>query len=158
MKSEPIDVLPLNLYCAAAAELLSLSEAYMAGLYPAESNHMESAASLAADNVVFVGVHRAGQVVACGAVKIVGDDGAYGEIKRVFVPEQQRGRGYSKAIMHHLEAELRARRIPVVRLETGISQPEALGLYRSLGYLARGPFGRYQHDRLSVFMEKRLDT
>lgn len=157
MKSEQIDVLPLDPYCPAATELLSLSDSYMAGLYPAESNHMESADSLAGDNVVFLGLHRAGQVVACGAVKIVEDGIGYGEIKRVFVPEQQRGRGYSKAIMRHLEAELTARRIAVVRLEAGISQPEALGLYRSLGYLARGPFGSYQPDPLSVFMEKRLD-
>ena len=44
----------------------------------------------------------------------------------------------------------------VARLETGIHQPEALGLYRRLGYVERGPFGSYALDPLSVFFEKRL--
>jgi putative acetyltransferase len=40
-------------------------------------------------------------------------------------------------------------------LETGIRQPEALGLYERLGFVRRGPFGDYAEDPLSVFMEKR---
>ena len=43
-----------------------------------------------------------------------------------------------------------------MRLETGIYQPEALGLYRSAGYVEREAFGDYVPDPLSVFMEKRL--
>lgn len=39
-------------------------------------------------------------------------------------------------------------------LETGISQPEALGLYERSGYARRGPFGAYAEDPLSVFMHK----
>ena len=42
----------------------------------------------------------------------------------------------------------------LLRLETGVLQPEALGLYRKLGYRERGPFGAYAADPLSVFMEK----
>jgi putative acetyltransferase len=38
----------------------------------------------------------------------------------------------------------------------GVSQPEALGLYRKLGYAERGPFGRYKSDPLSVFLEKKI--
>jgi len=41
-------------------------------------------------------------------------------------------------------------------LETGISQPEALGLYERSGYVRRGPYGDYPDDPLSVFMHKRL--
>jgi putative acetyltransferase len=44
----------------------------------------------------------------------------------------------------------------LLRLETGVRQPEALGLYRKLGYRERGPFGAYKPDPLSVFMEKRV--
>lgn len=43
-----------------------------------------------------------------------------------------------------------------IRLEAGIYQPEALGLYRRLGYVERGPYGDYAPDPLSVFMEKQL--
>lgn len=117
---------------------------------------MESADSLASSNMVFVGLYADARLIGCGAVKISNDDVTYGEIKRVFVPEQERGQGYSKRIMVHLEEELRTRQIFLARLETGIKQPEALGLYRRLGYLERGPFGKYKEDPLSVFMEKRL--
>jgi putative acetyltransferase len=43
-----------------------------------------------------------------------------------------------------------------LRLETGIYQPEALGLYRSAGYAEREAFAPYAPDPLSVFMEKIL--
>jgi putative acetyltransferase len=56
--------------------------------------------------------------------------------------------------MQFLETELEHRGIRLYRLETGIKQPEALGLYRKLGYRERPPFGSYRADPLSVFMEK----
>jgi putative acetyltransferase len=59
--------------------------------------------------------------------------------------------------MEKLESHLKTNGIALARLETGISQPEALGLYRRLGYVEREPFGAYAADPLSVFMEKRLD-
>jgi putative acetyltransferase len=40
-----------------------------------------------------------------------------------------------------------------LRLETGISQLEALGLYERAGFRRRGPFGEYREDPLSFFME-----
>jgi putative acetyltransferase len=85
------------------------------------------------------------------------DDGRYGELKRVFVLESHRGKGYSKAIMEKLEGHLKSSGIALARLETGIRQPEALGLYKRLGYVERAPFGAYVADPLSIFMEKRLD-
>ena len=49
------------------------------------------------------------------------------------------------------------RGVRLFRLETGIKQTEAVGLYRKLGYRERHPFGAYRPDPLSVFMEKSLD-
>ena len=136
-------------------ELIAASDAFYSGLYPAESNHLESSADLKRDNVIFIGGRIEGRLVASGAAKIMRDDGEYAEIKRVFVLDQYRGRGLSNQIMHYLETELRNRGVTVFRLETGVRQPEALGLYRKLGYRERGPFGSYRPDPLSVFMEKR---
>ncbi len=50
----------------------------------------------------------------------------------------------------------RRRGFVAVRLETGIYQPEAIGLYRKYGYVEIEPFGSYLPDPLSLFMEKRL--
>jgi putative acetyltransferase len=140
-----------------AQALIAMSDTYMTALYPAESNHLESARALKAPNVLFLGCFLQGQLVGCGAVKILSDDGRYGELKRVFVLESHRGKGYSKAIMEKLEDHLRNSGIALARLETGIRQPEALGLYKRLGYVERAPFGAYVEDPLSIFMEKRLD-
>lgn len=139
-----------------ARPLIAMSDAYMAALYPSESNHLESVAALLHPNVFFVGCFLDDRIVGCGAIKMLSDDGHYGEIKCVFVLSSHRGKGYSRAIMEHLEGRLKSLGVTLARLETGIRQPEALGLYRRLGYLERGPFGAYMEDPLSVFMEKRL--
>lgn len=136
--------------------LLALSDEYMGGLYPPESNHLEPAEALCAGNVIFLGAFAGDTLVGCGAVKLMTDDGHYGEIKRVYVTEERRGRGISRRIMDELEARLLANGVTVARLETGIRQPEALALYERIGYAYRPPFGRYRLDPLSVFMEKRL--
>jgi putative acetyltransferase len=140
----------------AAQRLIALSDAHMDADYPAQSNHPESVPGLQLPNVRFVGGYVDGELVACGAVKVLHDDGSYGEIKRMFVLDSQRGKGYSKAILRTLEAHLGQSSIRLARLETGIRQIEALGLYRRQGYAEPGPFGAYGLDPLSVFMEKRL--
>jgi putative acetyltransferase len=136
--------------------LLAQSDAYMATLYPPESNHMEDVEALRKHNVLFVGASIDADLAGCGAVKTMRDDGVYGEIKRVFVAPEYRGRGISRAIMAVLERHLIEQGVPFSRLEMGALQPEALGLYRRLGYGERPPFGKYQPDPQSLFMEKRL--
>ena len=143
--------------CAGARRLIALADALMTTLYPAESNHFESAEALAQPHVRFVGIHAGDELIACGGVKLLQNDGRYGEIKRVFVLPEQRGKGLARAIMAALELQLVREGYPLARLETGIAQPEALGLYRALGYVERTPFGDYRPDALSVFMEKRLE-
>lgn len=140
----------------APARLIEQSDAYMASLYPPGSNYLESAAALRKPNVAFFGAFIGYELVACGAVKILEHDVSYGEIKRVFVVGRHRGKGLAKAIMQRLESHLTTSGITVARLETGVKQPEALGLYRRLGYVEREPFGDYPPDPLSVFMEKKL--
>jgi len=61
-----------------------------------------------------------------------------------------------KHLLEKLEREAAAIGCRLARLETGPYQPEALALYAAAGYERRGPFGAYQDDPLSVFMEKRL--
>lgn len=153
MKIEPLN--PTN---PAARALIDQLDAYQESLYPPESNHLESAQALQLPNVLFVGAFLDTTLVGCGAVKMLEDDGVYGEIKRVFVREDHRGKGVSKAIMDFLETHLVERGVRVARLETGVRQPEAIGLYESLGYVQRPPFGPYRMDPFSLFMEKRLEN
>ncbi len=149
---------PLNPESSAARLLIAKADAYMAALYPSESNHLESVQALKLPNVLFLGGYLDGELVACGAAKTFVGDEIYGEIKRVFVLDHHRGKGLSKAIMQRLEAHLHATGVRIVRLETGIKQLKAISLYTNIGYVERGPFGGYCRDPLSIFMEKRLEA
>ena len=134
--------------------LLSASNAYMAALYPAESNHMTGIDALTAPNVRFLVARLDGVCVGCGAL-ILADDGS-AEIKRMWVEPEARGLKLGCRLLHAIEAEAGKYGIVMLRLETGILQPEAISLYRSEGFSEIEAFGSYMPDPLSVFMEKRL--
>ena len=138
--------------------IIAAADAYYIDLYPAESNHLVNREDLKKPNVIMIGCRIEGELVASGAARILEDEGSYAEIKRIFVLERYRGQGLSREIMRYLETELLNRGVSIFRLETGIKQPEALGLYRKLGYRDRGPFGSYVADPFSVFMEKEVGS
>jgi len=148
----------LNPQAADVKALVAAADAFYDGLYPEESTHLEALDDLNRANVLFVGCRVDGVLVASGAAKLMDDDDSYAEIKRVFVRDDYRGQGLSGMLMDYLETELYRRGVKLFRLETGVLQPEALGLYRKLGYRERGPFGAYHADPLSVFMEKRASA
>ena len=138
-------------------ELLEQSSQYHQALYPAESNHLVDVGQLTADNVRFLVARLGDNVIGCGAV-VIQHDGVekWGELKRMWVAAAQRGGGHGRAILQTLETLARQEGVSVLRLETGIRQPEALRLYRASGYQECAPFAGYALDPLSVFMEKRL--
>ncbi len=140
---------------ADVAALLAASESLAYALYPPQSVHMLDVAELTRPSVRFLVARSAeGTAEGCGAV-VLEDDGT-AELKRMFVTPSARGRGLGASLLGRLEDEARRAGVGVIRLETGVQQPEAIGLYRRFGYVDRGPFGRYAEDPLSVFMEKRL--
>jgi putative acetyltransferase len=133
--------------------LLAAGDALSASLYPAESNHMLDVSALLEPAVTFLVARQDGLAVGCGAlVRKAG----YGEIKRMFVADAARGHGIGRRLLAAIESEARNFGLSVLRLETGIRQPAAIGLYRSCGYREVAPFGDYGPDPLSVFMEKTL--
>lgn len=136
-----------------AAELLAALDEYQSGLYPPTSTHLLPAAELAQG--VFLGAFADGRLVGCGGY--VRHDG-YGELKRMFVRPEARGRCVGELLLAELERRAQAEGVTVLRLETGVRQPAAIRLYERAGYVRRGPFGGYTDEPLSVFMEKRLQS
>ncbi|GAC1041090.1 GNAT family N-acetyltransferase [Rhizobium sp. No.120] len=134
--------------------LLDMSNAYAESLYPAESNHMLDLSSLEKVEVTFWVARVESAIVGCCALVEAGDGTA--EIKRMFVDPAARGQRVARGLMETLEAAALEKGLSAVRLETGIYQPEAIGLYRKFGYVEIPAFGSYQPDPLSLFMEKRL--
>jgi putative acetyltransferase len=134
--------------------MLERLDAYCAALYPAESNHLMDLSSLMQDDVLFL-VARDIDGSAVGCAALVNRDG-YGEIKRMFVDERRRGLGAGCQLLEHIALFASMAGLRHLKLETGIHQPEAIGLYERCGFARCAPFGEYRPDPLSVFMEKSL--
>jgi putative acetyltransferase len=136
-------------------EMIQELDHYMGRLYPAESNHLMDIDSLVQRDVRFFAAKVNGAFRACGAIKLHGRD--YAEVKRVYVMPNTRGLGLGRRILARLEESARHEGITLMRLETGISQPEALGLFEASGFRRCSAFGGYPaDDPYSVFMEKQL--
>ncbi|MEQ1736285.1 MAG: GNAT family N-acetyltransferase [Rhodoglobus sp.] len=72
------------------------------------------------------------------------------EVKRVYVADDYRGRGISKALMINLQDRAVAAGMRSMILQTGALQPAAHGLYESLGYERVGvypPYGTFPGER-----------
>jgi GNAT superfamily N-acetyltransferase len=140
---------------AEAVELLGELDAYLLQLpYPAESRHAFSIEKLLREGVAFFVLRYEGKPAGCGGIKLFSSE--YGEVKRMYVRPAFRGLGLGKAILDQLAAHARARKVNLLRLETGIYQTEAVGLYDKYGFQRRGPFGDYQQDPNTIYFEKPL--
>lgn len=115
-------------------------------LYGFEDNTPTQPEEFTPPNGLFLVGYQGDEAVACGAWRAhdgpepdfrVGD----AEIKRMYVTEVARGRGYARMILRELErtAALAGRKRAV--LETGPKQPKALALYTSSDYTEVSKFG-----------------
>jgi putative acetyltransferase len=139
----------------ALALLSELDEALWLHPYPPQSRHAFTVEKLLREGVAFFVARIGAEPAACGGLKIFGTD--YGEVKRMYVRPVYRGRGLGKAVLNHLADYAQQQKVNVLRLETGIYQVEAIGLYESWGFKRRPPFGEYSVDPLSVYFERRLE-
>lgn len=121
--------------------------------YPSESRHAFSVEKLLREGVAFFVLRRDGEPAGCGGLKLFQD---YGEVKRMYVRPVFRGAGLGTAILDHLAEHALGAEINLLRLETGIYQVAAIGLYERYGFQRRPPFGEYKTDPMSVYLEKRI--
>jgi len=150
----PITITQQNPGNPSVRVMITELESYLDVLYPPENQHGFSIEKLIKENVAFFVAEVDGVPAGCGGIKIF--DSGWAELKRIFVRPEFRGRGLAKAILNQLEAYAAGRGIHILRLETGVHQPEAIGLYERCGYWRRGPFGDYEYEALSLYYEKFL--
>lgn len=93
-------------------------------------------------------------VVGCGAMKEY--TSGVMEIKRMFVPLAQRGKGIAGNVLAELEEWAQALGYNKCILETGLKQPEAIRLYEKNKYLRIPNYGQYEKVSSSVCFEKIL--
>jgi putative acetyltransferase len=137
-----------------AIVLIQELDALLEPLYPSESRHGFSVQKLIDDGVAFFVVRDDGAPAGCGGIKLFGTE--YGEIKRMYVRPQFRGKGFGRRMLEHLADHARQRGVTLLRLETGIHQQEAIALYERMGFARIKPFGPYREDPVSRCYEKRL--
>jgi len=136
--------------------LIGELDAVLGAAYEPHQRHGLSIAQLFEPHVRFFVARLDGLAAACGGVALFDD---YAEVKRMYTRPAARGRGLAKAVLRRLEEEARTAGKTVLRLETGDYQQEAVGLYRSVGFAGRGPFGHYalmpaRNIETSLFFEK----
>jgi putative acetyltransferase len=107
-----------------------------------------------APRTAFVVARLGGQPIGCGALRRI--DEATAEVKRMYVAPNGRRRGIARRILHALEELAADFKYQTIRLETGLEQPEAIGLYESSGYHRTAAFGHHMGDPRSICFEKAI--
>lgn len=118
------------------------------------------------DHVLFAELNKTGKmkhcivayedgiVVGCGAIRKYSEDTA--EVKRMYVPNEHRGKGIASKILAELETWAKELQYKKCILETGNKQTEAMALYHKNGYKIIRNFGKYQDMESSICFEKVL--
>jgi ribosomal protein S18 acetylase RimI-like enzyme len=75
----------------------------------------------------------------------------------MFVRPAFRRLGLGGAILRHLSGYARSQGARSLRLETGIYETAAIGLYEAFGFRRRPPFGAYRDDPFSLYYELALE-
>lgn len=81
--------------------------------------------------------------VGCGALKLHGREPA--EIKRMWVSQSARGLGVGRRMLHELQQHALRHGASAIRLETNRTLTEAIGLYRSAGFVEVAAFNGEQY-------------
>lgn len=128
----------------------------MASVTPPGSMHALDLDGLRAPEVTFWAMLDGEEIVATGAIKLLGH--GEGEIKSMRVAPDHRRRGLASAMLRHLIAEARSRGLERLWLETGSFAffDPARRLYERHGFEYCEPFGDYRPDPNSSFMTLRL--
>ncbi|MEM7331287.1 MAG: GNAT family N-acetyltransferase [Chloroflexota bacterium] len=153
MTNETIKITPSKPNSEEAVQLIQELEDVLNPLYPSESRHGYSVDKLIQQNVSFFIVRVDGKAAGCGGIQFYDE---YGELKRMYVRPNYRGRKLGQKLVEFLCAYALKQHINIVRLETGIHQKAAIRLYESAGFVQIPPFGEYFEDPNSRCYEKQL--
>ena len=99
-----------------------------------------------------------GRPVGCVSLRAPRDGYPAGsvELKKLYLEADARGAGVARALLAAADDEARRLGFSSMVLQTGIRQPEAIGLYLATGWRPVAPFGPYEADLHSLCFAKRL--
>lgn len=148
-----IRVAPADPRAPQVRAVLAQSHALMLDLFPPEACHFLDIEALCIPEITLFAATEGDEILGTGALKTC--DG-YGELKSMFTTEAARGRGVAQSIYDAIEAKALAATLPRLMLETGDILHAAHQFYTRNGFVLCGPFGDYQAEPRSIFMEKPL--
>ncbi len=138
--------------------LIGELDAELAGTYLPDQRHGLTIDAIFKPPVRFFVARLDGEAVGCGGVACFDE---FAELKRMYVRASARGAGVADALIERLEREAHNAGLRLVRLETGVHQPAAIGFYRRRGFMPCRAFEPYASlpasaIKTSYFMEKQL--
>jgi putative acetyltransferase len=161
-----LEISPEILTSAAATALIGALNEELSARYPEPgATHFRLDPHDVAPGIgVFLVARWLGRPVGCGALRRLTDPALMhelgprvGELKRMYVAMDVRGRGIGQALLARLEAEASALGVDRLVLETGTRQTEALALYRRAGFTGIPAYGEYAASPdTSICLEKAL--
>ncbi|MGV9309044.1 GNAT family N-acetyltransferase [Nonomuraea sp. NPDC004354] len=102
--------------------------------------------------ISFLLLHEGEEVAGCAGLQPL--EPGVGELKRMYVRPDHRGRGHARLLLTEIEKLAVEYGMRTLRLETGRLFDEAIGLYTSCGYRPIPRFGPYAECAESVCFEK----
>jgi putative acetyltransferase len=151
-RPDPLDVRSEPLTSHVAVVLIAALNAELAARYPEPgATHFRLEPREAAPGSgAFLVARWLDLPVGCGALRwlrapeLIHELGPrVGELKRMYVSPEVRGRGVGRALLARLEGEARNLGLTRLVLETGTRQLEAIALYRSAGFMPISAYGEY---------------
>jgi GNAT superfamily N-acetyltransferase len=100
--------------------------------------------SVVRDDATYLLARIGNEPAGCVAVQSV--DGRTDELKRMYVAPAARGKRVARTMLAAVEELAAKRGKSVLRMATGVKQPEAIALYTSAGFERVEPWGRYVGD------------
>jgi GNAT superfamily N-acetyltransferase len=149
---DAIEIAPESFSSPVARALVAALNQDLRATYPEPgATHFRLDAEEVAPGVgIFMVARLGGRPVGCGALRCVRDPALMwelgpmvGELKRMYVARDERGKGIGRALLLRLEAEARALGLNRLVLETGNRSPDAIALYRNAGFAAIPAYGEY---------------
>jgi putative acetyltransferase len=138
----------------AVAALLRHADAVAAMLYPGAFRRPIDPGALAVPGTHLLVARVDGIAAGCCALFEQGEGRA--ELKRMIVLEDFRRQGIGETLLRAAEAEARRLGIATLRLEVGIRNEAAHGMYRRAGFAPCEPFPPHVASPISRFLEKPL--
>ena len=135
--------------------LVSALNEFTYGLTPAEYRHHMTVEQMAQpDTTLFVARAEAGAPLGMGALRRHAN--GVGEVKRMFVKPEARGRRIGEAILHHIEALAREEGFARLVLETGSNFDAARRVYERSAFVTCDQVLDYPPSNWTAFYAKDL--